>query len=78
MVCLKDKVCIRLALETISYLLQRSNEIKHGIDLHERFHNLNIFEYLLHFVKDNELSNICAYIIFDYSETKEDYCEVLT
>jgi hypothetical protein len=76
--CIRDRVCLKLVLEAISYLLQQTKQTRHAIDLYERFYSSNLLEYLLCLITESELANICAFIIFDYSETREDYCEALT
>lgn len=74
---LRGGLFLKETLEAISFLVEKMKPQRHCIDIFERMYCAGILEYLLSTIKHKELSAFSAYIIFAFSEAKEDYSEAL-
>jgi hypothetical protein len=77
--CLKEKVCLKTALEVINYMLAKIKPKKHCIDLYQRFYDCGLMDYLVDNLKDSEVATESMCILLSYSEIHQeenfvDYC----
>lgn len=75
---LSDRLFLKETIEIISFIVEKMVPEQHCFNIYEKFYNFGLLEYMIKFISDKELSSLCAFILYRFSEEeKEDYAEAL-